>query len=97
MDRLWRSISSSEVLLEDFGEFVACYDRRSNQTHILDALPSEILLVLRRRGSCTEGEMAVLLEEPLECSREQAASMVARVLHRLSLIDLVVRIEDADS
>ena len=42
----WAFKSSSEVLLEDIDDFLACYSLVTGRTHILDAFPGEIVRLL---------------------------------------------------
>lgn len=42
----WAIKSSSEVLLEDIDEFLACYSMVTGRTHILDAFPGEVVKLL---------------------------------------------------
>ena len=42
----WAIKSSSEVLLEDIDEFLACYSLVTGRTHILDAFPGEVVKLL---------------------------------------------------
>jgi hypothetical protein len=49
MAETWALKSSSDVLLEEIDEFLACYSVETGRTHILDAFPGEIVKLL----SCT--------------------------------------------
>lgn len=42
----WAFKTSSDVLLEDIDEFLACYSLVTGRTHILDAFPCEIIRLL---------------------------------------------------
>ena len=58
----WAFKSSSEVLLENIDECLACYSLVTGRTHILDAFPGEIVRLLSHvpKTSLEVGEDFVL-------------------------------------
>lgn len=84
--RLWHVPGAAEFMWRDLNGVVALHDRRSGETHLLDALSQQILELFRDAPRAPE-DVAERLCADLDATAEEAAGLRDRVAHTVAEFD----------
>ena len=90
----WVSAPASELLWETWGNEFTVYHRQTGETHILNALPVEIIHLLDETSMTTDelaGELAVRCEVEETSSWSDKVAALLENLHSLSLVEKASR------
>ncbi|HAN29632.1 MAG TPA: hypothetical protein DCP75_18280 [Haliea salexigens] len=87
----WQLTSHDTLILEEVGDCVAVYSSATGETHLLDALPAEVLSCLSSGACLTHLELAVAVAEVADEPWENWQPQVCNVLERLASMQLVER------
>lgn len=84
--RRWHVPGAAQFIWRDLNGVVALHDRRSGETHLLDALSQQILEMLRETPRDPE-DLAERLLAHLGAAAEELPAMRRRVAHTLAEFD----------
>lgn len=84
--RCWHVPGAAQFIWRDLQGVVALHDRRSGETHLLDALSQQILEMLSTAPQDAEG-LAQHLLAPLGAAGEELPAIRQRVGHTLAEFD----------
>ena len=90
----WKAVSASELLWEAWENEFTVYHRQTGETHILNALPAEIVHLLDEIPMTTDElvvELAVRCEVEETSSWSDKVAVVLENLHALSLVEKASR------
>jgi len=82
----WHAPGAPEFIWRDLKGVVALHDRRSGETHLLDALSQQILEMLAREPQDGAG-LAARLVADLGAAGEEIEALQQRVFHTLAEFD----------
>lgn len=92
-DIRWRIRPSARLHTETFPSFLAIFNARSGDTHVLDAFPAEIFSLLTKDGRATLEDLAKHVGQLLDENPEAWQEAVSDVLEQLAEMEIVERLE----
>ena len=85
----WQLTSHDTFISEQVGDCIAVYSNATGETHLLDALPAEVLLSLSSGACLTPSEIARAVAKVADEPWESWLPQVCKVLERLASMQLV--------
>ena len=82
-------VSADSLLIEHVGDCYAVYSGATGDTHLLDALPVEVLKFLVDAAPCSGSEIAALIADVMDEPADAWVAQVSEVLERLRALQLV--------
>ncbi|MBM70805.1 MAG: hypothetical protein CME43_15150 [Haliea sp.] len=85
----WQPVSADSLLIEHVGDCCAVYSGATGDTHLLDALPVEVLRFVIDSAPCSVVEIAALIADVVDEPADAWVVQVSEVLQRLRALQLV--------